>query len=216
MKGEGAEEHLVEDSNADDQNPSLPRDVFPNRFRYSLTRHKTLDTAMGLELAGCGLAIFFASQTKDETVAFAAITITFVIGALVFGATLAYITDRGYNLSRANTIQFMKEIATIRPGIDASEWDTIAARMNPILYESDSLATPYFFYDGESCYSFFKYTYLDPYLRRKNPDSVNAGPVDELQPLIDQVLKAYEERINEDWQRVLNEAAVVGNHAMDV
>lgn len=113
---------------------------------------------MGLELAVCAFAIVLALRTKDEE-----ILALVVLSALGLGSFAAFITGMIISVkihelitNRVNTIQFMKEIATKRPGIDTAEWDIIAARMNPVLYSSSSLATPYFFYDGESCYSFLK------------------------------------------------------------
>ncbi|SCU84490.1 LAME_0C09648g1_1 [Lachancea meyersii CBS 8951] len=218
MKSDIGEEHSIRALHVGDQAPRIPRDIFPSRFQYNLTRHRTSLTVIGLELAVCTFAIMLACKTKDRNKIVLATLSTVGLGGFAVIITALLISDkmRKLTVTRTNTIQFMKEVATIRPGIETQEWDVIAARMNLVFYSGNSSVTPYFFYDGESCYSFFKTAYLLPYLRRKTPNWFVIDTIDELQPLIDQVLKDYEERVNNDWQRILNEGTSVENQAMDV
>ncbi|SCU80480.1 LANO_0B00254g1_1 [Lachancea nothofagi CBS 11611] len=85
---------------------------------------------------------------------------------LTSGSIMFYIGMATHNAalerpkSAANRLALVKFIASLKPGIDMRDWDVVAARMNSIMHRSSSLVTPYFFYDGKACYSYFRSTYL--------------------------------------------------------
>lgn len=110
----------------------------------------------------------------------------------------------------------MKEVATVRPGIETKERDIIAAKMNPVFYSKFPSAKPYFFYDGEACHSFFTKFYLKPYLKSKNADNSNNACVDEFQPFVEQAVKLYEEKASKDWHRLLITGPSLGDQSVDV
>ncbi|SCU82643.1 LAME_0C02212g1_1 [Lachancea meyersii CBS 8951] len=216
MKLDGANEQFIQTSQVGNQTQGLPRDVFRSRFQYFLTRYRTSLTAIGIELAVYAFTTILSRLTKDTDVIIAVALITVIIGIIVVVATPLIVSDMIHKrtMTRTNTVQFMKEIATVKPGIEAQEWDVVAARMNSVFYSSDSLTTPYFFYDGEACYSYFKNVYLLPYLKRKDSSTSNEDTIYELRPLIDKVLGDYEGRINKDWHRILNEGTSGENQAV--
>lgn len=218
MKGPKAEEHLIQTPHVDDQNLRLPRDIFLNRLVYEISRHRASVTVVGLELALCAFLIHSASRSNDREIFGMAIGLTPSLGFLIITLTIIrmQLTLNGCGTALANKLQFIKEIATERPGIEMKEWDSIASRMNPVFYKNSPFATPYFFYDGEACYSFFRKFYLKPYLKSKNADNSNNDCVDELQPFVEQAVKLYKEKANKDWQRLLNTGSSLGGQSVDV
>lgn len=53
------------------------------------------------------------------------------------------------------TLNFLREVTTVQPGLDGKKRDLIAARLNKIFYATDSDLTSYPFYDGEQSHSLF-------------------------------------------------------------
>ncbi|SCU84062.1 LANO_0C00276g1_1 [Lachancea nothofagi CBS 11611] len=212
MEAKDIEEHLIGTSDATDEDLRIPRDVFRSRFRYGMVRHRLVLISLGLELAVIAVLIHMGFQADDKDDRIGITIFVILAGSVVMLSTgvITYCVVRGRAATLTNKLGFMKEIATVKPGIEMREWDIIAARMNPILHRSSSLLTPYFFYDGESCYSYFRSTYLQPYLNRKNGNEIFRAPVDDFQTFLDHVIKIYEERANEDWQRILNGSSSLG------
>ncbi|SCU79994.1 LADA_0B04456g1_1 [Lachancea dasiensis] len=216
MEGKGAEEHLISSAQSSDAH-KIPRDVFRSKLRWFCTRHRLVLSVLGVELGLALLCAQFAIQSQLETEDRALVLVVIGLLVIIFGL-LSFAIAHGAIVSRShartNKIAFMREIIRAKPGIDASSWDTIAATINPIFYASSSSLTPYFFYDGEACYNYFRNTYLQPYLRRMERSSKNEGsptnqmqPIDDLQPFIDRAIRVYEEQANRDFQDLLGEGS---------
>lgn len=190
-----------------DENLGLPCDIFPSRFLYEVIRNRSVLIGLGSALLVCAFAFTMARKfISGDGLAVIRIFIvslgmagTAITGAIIEGRVESVI------LMPSNKVQFMKEIAISGPGLEMKKWGVVAAKMNPVLHKSSLLATPYYFYDGESCYSCFRNEYLHPYLRRKNTNDTQAYIVDEFKPFVDQVLKSYEESLNKDLQHMLEE-----------
>ncbi|SCU77995.1 LADA_0A03246g1_1 [Lachancea dasiensis] len=189
----------------------LPRDVFRYKLQYWLTRHWLVLSALASELC-VALYCFNLAQQHTSGDDLIGLSIMISMGAVIICLLSALVANAIIHTrvtSPSNKLAFMREIVSIKPGFEISDWDTIAAKLNPIFYANSSLV-PYFFYDGASCYSFFRTTYLRPFLARKELANSWGGffgrvqpPVDDLQPFIDQAIGIYEERANKDWQEML-------------
>ncbi|KAM3163170.1 hypothetical protein ACU8KH_01629 [Lachancea thermotolerans] len=218
MKGEGVEELLVRTPNVSDECLKLPRDIFLNKVQYFVTRQRTLLTALSMELAICAFVIYLADKCGNPDVLPVTTIIVVLVGfffVLVAAISIPEAVSKQGTIP-TNKLQLMKEIATVRPGIDTKEWDLIASRMNPVFYNNSSWVTPYFFYDGDSCYSYFRTYYLKPYKKSVNADNTNGDAGDEFQPFVDQAIKVYKERVNEDWQNALRGGPFAGDQTFGV
>ncbi|CUS22829.1 LAQU0S07e01068g1_1 [Lachancea quebecensis] len=218
MKEGDAEEPLVYAPGLNQEGMRLPRDIFSNKLQYLVTRHMTPLIAIGIELAVCAFLIYLAHKCayRNNRAGITAIIVTigsFVILITAISIEVAILNEGTIPTSK---VQFMKEIAISRPGIDAKEWDYIALKMNSVFYNNSSWVTPYFFYNGNSCYSFFRAYYLKPYKKSTDAGNTNGDAGDEFQPFIHQAIKAYEERVNEYWQSALSGEASVGNQTIGV
>ncbi|CAR21790.1 KLTH0B10230p [Lachancea thermotolerans CBS 6340] len=193
MKGERAEEHLIQTPHVDDQNLRLPRDTFPNRFLYEISRHRTFVIAVSSELILYAFSIYRGLTSKDRDIGFLIALFMIVLGStgiiLTGIITICLLNDCGTDPS--NTLHFMKEIVAVGLQMEMREWDIIAARMNRVFYLNNSWATPYFFYDGEACHSFFKNYYLKHYSRGEKTSGTNTYGLEEFQPFVDQAVEAY-------------------------
>ncbi|CUS25243.1 LAQU0S47e00100g1_1 [Lachancea quebecensis] len=223
MTEDKAEERLIYVPNESGGNLRLPRDIFASRFQYDRVKYRILIIAVGLELSLCASTIVVASfliYDGSSLAAFAVFSSFLCVLAILLTCIITIIGMEAITTPLFK-VQFMKEIASTKPTTEIAEWDMIAARMNKFLHTGSSSEAPGYFYDGESCYSFFRRSYLLPYLRKKNPSqtqvetNLQQNMVDEVQPLVDQVLKAYEERVNEHWQCIINEGSSVENQAVD-
>ncbi|SCU87879.1 LANO_0D00364g1_1 [Lachancea nothofagi CBS 11611] len=196
---------LIGESHANDEDLRLPRDMFRSRLQYEMVRHRVVLISLGFELAVFAFLFHLGLQAENLGIEIVIIVPVLMLAPLVVAVTgvMTYRVVRRKVAALANKLRFMKEIMTVKPGIEMREWDVIAARMNPVFYRSSSLVTPYFFYDGESCYSYFRSTYLQPYLNRKDENCTNVA-VDDFQRILDQAIKTYEEKADEDWQRIMN------------
>lgn len=107
MKGERAEEHLIQTPHVDDQNLRLPRDIFPHRFIYQISRCRVYLIIVGLELA---LLAFFicAGWTVSQGKYFGLITALIILfGYPIVLLTIAIMlqTSNGYKAASANKLQ---------------------------------------------------------------------------------------------------------------
>ncbi|GAV56446.1 hypothetical protein ZYGR_0CV00100 [Zygosaccharomyces rouxii] len=117
-----------------------------------------------------------------------------------------------------NSISFLVEIVKIQPGLDTDKWDLIASLLNRIFHNNDDNITPYFFYDGSNCASFFKSWYFDPYTKETESDTANTSESDTavasksdavntsghgisgIQPMLGEAVKAYNDSLKEYWR----------------
>lgn len=148
---------LVGTPNESKESLKLPRDVFSNRLFYMISRNRVVFFTETFELS---VAAFLIQTTCPSSKGAA------IFFMMFFGLLLALITGLLINfaMKRVATdsvmeLQFMKEIAAIKPGMDMKDWDVLAARMNTYLSSNSVLATPYYFYNGKSCYSSGKIIY---------------------------------------------------------
>lgn len=125
-------------------------------------------------------------------------SIILLITCILFGINVS-----GLLHTAAYKLQFLREVEMVKPGIDMRKWDFIAAKMNANLYQNNSLISPYYYYNGEACYCFFKAKYLLPHLERKGANSTGEMPLYDLEPFYGQILDAYEERTKKEWQHIL-------------
>ncbi|SCU87885.1 LANO_0D00386g1_1 [Lachancea nothofagi CBS 11611] len=228
MQAKGVEEHLIGESHASDEDLRLPRDIFRSRLQYEMVRHWVVLISLGLELAVIVFFIHLGLQADRRGDKIGLSFFAVFLGSIVMVSTgfITYYVVRGKGTSLTNKLAFMKEIAMVKPGTEMREWDIIAAKMNPVFYCSSSLVTPYFFYDGESCYSYFASDYLQPFLDKKSFQGTNntandttnntanltlVPSVDVTQPFIELAVKAYEEKAKEDWQRIVNGCSSLEN-----
>ncbi|SCV00376.1 LAMI_0G04654g1_1 [Lachancea mirantina] len=91
---------------------------------------------------------------------------------------------------------YMREILIANPGDDQAKWDSIAANMNSVIYVKSWWATPYFFYDGYNCQSWFDSRYVGPFLK----DEDRFPPI--LRPFISAAVKSYVRNSEEQLQRL--------------
>lgn len=218
MKEEEVQGFLVHTPNTSNEDLNLPRDIFTNKLQYFVTRQRTLLFALSVELATCAFLIYLAHKCEDPDSRIGITIIVVGTGFLFVFVTAISISEAVLKQGTipANKLQLMKEIATVRPGIDTKDWDLIASRMNPVFYNNSSWVTPYFFYDGDTCYSFFRTYYLKPYKKSVDADNTNGDAGDEFQPFVDQAIKVYEERVNEDWQCALGGGPSAGDQTFGV
>lgn len=206
MDERNIEEYLVGSHNESIGHSRLPRDVFHNWFQYEVVRHKFYFAVAVIQVILFIISThnFFQAQKNANKI----LTIT---GAVYLSSVVIYFTgliffqvERGFVTTAANKVQFLKELITIRPGIDMIEWDILATKANTIFYNESVLTSPYYFYDGASCYSFFRFIFLLPYLRRKEACFADENSPDEIRRFISQAIKVYQEKADRKWQLILN------------
>ncbi|KAM3164089.1 hypothetical protein ACU8KH_00985 [Lachancea thermotolerans] len=166
---------LVGTPNESKESLKLPRDVFSNRLFYMISRNRVVFFTETFELS---VAAFLIQTTCPSSKGAA------IFFMMFFGLLLALITGLLINfaMKRVATdsvmeLQFMKEIAAIKPGMDMKDWDVLAARMN---------------------------TYLSSNM--KYASYQNANIASGSQPFIHKAIKIHEERANEDWEGILNKS----------
>lgn len=206
MKRQSAEKYLIQGPHVGDQNLRLPREIYRSRVLFEVSRHRAPLTAVVLELVLCAFLICLSFKSDNIGIRIVVSVFVIMFGLIIIIATLIGIeeAERAYLMQPGYKIQFMKEVANVKPGIGMKDWDIIAARLNPFFCSNDPLAPPYIFYDGNSCYSFFRDAYVRPYMKKKNSCKTSQDPVDEFQPFVEEVIEAYERRVNEDLQRSLS------------
>ncbi|SCU77337.1 LANO_0A00100g1_1 [Lachancea nothofagi CBS 11611] len=200
------EEHLIGASHASDQHLRLPRDIFPNKFQYEIIRHRAVLLLLSSELVLCSFLFYMGLQANEGAKLVISVFVVFGGSVATFiTCTMTYYAALDRPKTAANRLALVKFIADLKPGIDMREWDVIAARMNLSMHRSSSLVSPYFFYDGESCYSYFRSCCLVPFLAFKSANDAkeNKVPLSEYQRMLDHAIRIYE-RANEDWQQVVN------------
>ncbi|CUS25128.1 LAQU0S27e00760g1_1 [Lachancea quebecensis] len=206
MEGGGVGDYLLSTVEKGDQSLELPRDLFPSKLLYYVIRNRSALIGLGLVLALFAFAFIGSRKIIDRGDRVMARLVIIVVGFFSVLLTFLSIQVGVASVIREpeNQFRFMEEIATIKPGLEMGKWDVVAARMNPFLHRSSSLATPYYFYDGESCHSCFRKDFLYPYLRRNNTNSTYAASLDEFSTFIGHVLESYQERLNEGLLRILD------------
>ncbi|QLG72474.1 hypothetical protein HG535_0D01820 [Zygotorulaspora mrakii] len=212
----------------EEETPQLPRDVFFCRFSHFFFTNKRFSLVFFGVLIIMLLLIWF--QRHDEV----AIFFLMFFGSLTmillgcFALLIAYKIE----FTKENELLFLKQVVIIRPGLDSRKWDTIAGNLNRVFYQNSREATPYFFYDGESCQSCFRSKFLNPYLKIENQGErgssneqhqssgngaahdLNEPPVQrsqklELEPYIKEAVKAYQESVDDFWNSLMRDESIV-------
>ncbi|SCU89800.1 LAFA_0E21000g1_1 [Lachancea sp. 'fantastica'] len=149
-----------------EQTPRLPQDIFPSYFRYELFQRKGAYYALAAEIAGVGLVIFMLLLGANKVacgvlgflLAFVGLPVTV---CLFVGSTL--LTDN-------HKLLMLKMLVAEDPGMDSEKWNTIAAKLNRAFHALDPSISPYFFYNGGACLSFFRANMLRIYSYTRSID----------------------------------------------
>ncbi|SCU82513.1 LAME_0C01530g1_1 [Lachancea meyersii CBS 8951] len=200
----------------------LPRDIFQNRFYYQVLYHKFLLIAI-LSYSGGWLMARFSGTAFDVMliitiagclVPLAVISIlvqvvldlwyVFVVGiavAYVKREVLRYYFIRKFGWDATVVRSFMLLISEMDSGQDLAKWDIIAAKMNSILNTQSWWATPYYFYDGQSCHSLFSANFYGPHV-----NNAKYFPP-ETRSFIDSAVKVYMQALNKQQPGVFEESS---------
>lgn len=215
MREERVEEYSLHASQEDDQSLTLPRDIYPNKFLYQISRHRAPLFATSLELVLCTLLIRYFMKKNDSSARFEAVSSVVSFGLPLGLSLFSGMVHLVHNCGKApvNRVRFMEEIIAVEPGTETRKWDSIAARLNAIFYSNNSLATPHFFYDGNACYFYFRLHYVRPLFEKKESSYAFREFPDEFKALIHQAMEAYKKGLDKDWQRLLNTGSSLGIRA---
>ncbi|SCU82065.1 LADA_0C02784g1_1 [Lachancea dasiensis] len=107
------------------------------------------------DISACYFMVFLASKFPQISAAFFASSLT-VLVSLALDRCLYQLANHVIYLrvtTDANKLALIRQIAAVTPG-PMYDWDDIAVAMDPLFCSRSPLPFPYFFYNGESCYSF--------------------------------------------------------------
>ena len=193
---------LQNEPGADDV--KLPRDVFSSRFCYYLTTRKIVFICLLLVIV---LICVFAIWLKVSGCLYLLPFLLFVLTTPVYVIFSAAIRDKG-KCSREDTLDFLREVTAVQPGLDGKKWDLIAARLNRMFYVNGNATTPYFFYDGDECRRLFMYWYYNPTVNR-------TGTVSEIQPIVVEAVKVYDANLKDYCRRYIQVPSEAANTVSD-
>lgn len=137
----------------------FPKDVFRNRFTYLCYElyHYPVSSYWYLAVLILVLTSTLCFHYNDEegsldTPAVLSLLFSILITGFTFMLTMSYF---GQGLYTSSKLKLCKEVITNKPALNMKSWSIIGANMNKLLYETDEWHTPYFFYNGRSCYYYF-------------------------------------------------------------
>lgn len=197
--------------------PVFPRDIFSNRFIYNIATHKVTSTIIFCEIL---LIVVLVLLNTHNDIALAGISALGFSLLLVNGIIVSNMSERFIVLGEANELALLKEVTTVKPGLDMIKWDLIASELNLVIKQNSS-STPYFFYDGEACVDYFKKRFLDPYFKRKEKRDAASQQVgssegqstpvacDQLDPFVERAVTAYEESLEAYWNELMGDNSPV-------
>lgn len=187
----------------------LPRDKFNSRFRYGIITRKCLVfyiLSCTLVICACSIWIIIAGAQLIPILIFILCPVPMALLGVVIYHEGRNNWVNNVRINTQNTLSLLREVVRVKPGLDATKWDTIAARLNKIFYANDSAATPYFFYDGFECSTFFKTWYFGPSVRGRESGTATGS---QLQPMVDEAVKVHEATLEEYWRHFLGPAESV-------
>ncbi|CEP61338.1 uncharacterized protein LALA0_S03e00628g [Lachancea lanzarotensis] len=151
-----------------EQTPRLPRDTFSSGFHHELTKRKRAYTVLAVMIGIMGMLIILAYDGNDE------VFIVLLVLLLLLGVPVTlYMFVSSTLLSHNNKLLMLKLLVAEDPGLDSAKWDTVAAKSNWNFHNSDPSMTPYFFYDGDACLTYFRENMLQPYSRAQVAEGSN-------------------------------------------
>ncbi|SCW03378.1 LAFE_0G09098g1_1 [Lachancea fermentati] len=136
-----------------------------------------------------------------------------IVAIILNGIPIIFVSGFGANrleqtliMTRINKLYFLREVVVMRPGLEMEKWDRIAKKLNPVFFENSSWASRNFFLDGKSCEARFRYYFVNPYLKRKRSELTLT--TNELDPFIEEAVKAYQESLHESWKQMIKEQTI--------
>ena len=147
-----------------DEHIILPRDLFKNHLTFFLSElsHGTLFKAWFSVYA---IIIFITiicivRGSRFELIFFLGVAsvVLLIIGFIPF----SLFAQTSLNLD--SKLKFLNEVIVNKPNLDMSTWDIICQHMNSFMYTNTYWSTPYYFFDGKSCYRVFQNMVLRKYL----------------------------------------------------
>ncbi|KAG0653325.1 hypothetical protein C6P44_001970, partial [Monosporozyma unispora] len=118
---------------------------------------------------GASLAVTFKTRKQTATPTHAiSLVATFKTRKSGAGSTLMslahYEGSGSINNNWNSKLKFLNEVIVNKPNLDMSTWDIICQHMNSFMYTNTYWSTPYYFFDGKSCYRVFQNMVLRKYL----------------------------------------------------
>lgn len=219
---ESVELPMITQSGIESQ-PKLPRDTFRSKFGwkcYLLFSNTWFIISWMLLVILTLLAAHFGGFV-------ALIPALSICPAFTVVPATIVIATRGIGLDLQGRVRLLVEITVIRPALDMSKWDIIAADINNFMLKKGKWSSKQYFYNGEECFNFFKKGYLTPSAGISRSASSDSSPESdqkasaaseasrtymELKPYADKAVQAYFEDLEAHWQRECE--AVVGSSSI--
>ncbi|CAI4055806.1 hypothetical protein SUVZ_01G0760 [Saccharomyces uvarum] len=132
------------------ENIVLPNDIFKSRFSYLLYELAHDKLVMVPFVIPVILVLIALNFRYDAVYIIAGIAGIYDIFGLVISLVhfMSPISDKGFK------IKLLAEVIARKPA--GEEWRTIAYNLNRYLFDNDLWNTPYYFYGGHNCDSYFQ------------------------------------------------------------
>lgn len=139
-----------------DEHIILPRDLFKNHLTFFLSElsHGTLFKAWFSVYA---IIIFITiicivRGSRFELIFFLGVAsvVLLIIGFIPF----SLFAQTSLNLD--SKLKFLNEVIVNKPSLDMNAWESVCQHINSFMYTNHYWPTPYYFFDGKSCYCVFQ------------------------------------------------------------